>query len=102
MSFIQSFGECDISLLKRRLFHGHVTYKGTCKHMAPSPMSPEFHFLGQPVFLQVLTIFPLDVHLKTHEEKEGRGEQLHASWYLAGCVLSADGHKLWAAAQTVS
>lgn len=65
MSFIQSFGECDISLLTAAYFMAMLLTKGTCKHVAPSPCHPGFHFLGQPVFLQVLTIFPLDVHKNT-------------------------------------
>ena len=76
--------------------------KGTCKHMASSLCHPGFHFLGQPVFLQVLIIFPLDVHKNTWGKGRKGKTVLYASWYSAGCVLSVDGHKLWAATHRLS
>lgn len=65
MSLIQSFGECDISLLRASCFMAMLLTKGTRKHVASSLCHPGFHFLGQPVFLQVLIIFPLDVYKNT-------------------------------------
>lgn len=77
MSFIQSFGECDISLLRTACFMAMLLTKGTCKHVAPSPCHPGFHFSRPASFLAGFDYLSFGCSLKTHEEKEGRGRQCY-------------------------
>ena len=76
MSFIQSFGECDISLLRAACFMAMFLQKAPV-NMWPHPCVTQVFIFSASQFSCRFWLSFLWMFIKTHEEKEGRGRQCY-------------------------